>query len=491
MLPVRGLASGKVRLGGALDAEERETLILGMLMAELRTLIDWGACERIHVVSPDARVLQVAAEVGANPIPEPARPGTELNGAVIRARDAAMEQGATALLVLPADLPLLNRASLDRLLDAADAALAAGGGGPIAVLTPSDARGGTNALLLSPPDIITPQFGAQSLEQHARRAAEVAATLQFVVDGDLGFDLDTPEDLVRLDTTRLTQLLEVDGRRPERPTTPQPPGEPGRSLRRVTATALPALPEVRPGDDLAALIADAWRSGTATDPELAPMPGDVLVVTQKVVSKAESQVVDLGSIEPRREAVAFAQRWDRDPRQVEVVLRESARVLRMERGVIISRTRHGFVCANAGVDASNVTDADTVTLLPVDPDASAQALRERLGSLMAAELRGAAPPAVLVSDSFGRPWRWGITDVALGAAGLQPLDDQRGRPDASGRVMRSTVVAIADEICAAAELASGKTSRRPVVLVRGVELPQGETTVRESTVMDEESDLFP
>lgn len=489
MLPVRGLASGKVRLGGALDAEERETLILGMLTAELRTLIEWGACERIHVVSPDARVLQLAAEVGANPIPEPADSGTELNGAVVRAREAAMEQGATALLVLPADLPLLNRASLGRMLDAADAALAAGGGGPIAVLAPSDARGGTNALLLSPPDIITPQFGARSLEEHARRAAEVAATLQFVIDSDLGFDLDTPEDLMRLDATRMSQLLEMGARRAERPTPPAP--ESGESPRRVTATALPALPEVRPGDDLAALIADAWRSGTATDRELAPMPGDVLVVTQKIVSKAEGQVVDLRSVEPRPEAVAFAQRWDRDPRQVEVVLRESARVLRMERGVIISRTRHGFVCANAGVDASNVADPDTVTLLPVDPDASARALRDRLGSLMAAELRGAAAPAVLVSDSFGRPWRWGITDVALGSAGLQPLDDQRGRPDASGRVMRSTVVAIADEICAAAELASGKTSRRPVVLVRGVELPPGEATVRESVLMSEESDLFP
>jgi coenzyme F420-0:L-glutamate ligase/coenzyme F420-1:gamma-L-glutamate ligase len=252
----------------------------------------------------------------------------------------------------------------------------------------------------------------------------------------------------------------------------------------VTAVALPALPEVAPGDDLAALVGDAWRALAAEDGELAPRAGDVLVVTQKVVSKAEGRVVDLRTIEPRREAVEFAAAWERDARQVEVVLRESAAILRMERGIIVSRTHHGFVCANAGVDASNTGVAETVTLLPLDPDASAAALRERL-----AELLGVAP-IVLISDSFGRPWRFGIVDVCLGIAGAAPLDDQRGRPDADGRVMRSTIVALADEICSAAELAAGKVSRRPVVLVRGVELPAGPGSVRGDVVMPPEMDLF-
>ena len=251
----------------------------------------------------------------------------------------------------------------------------------------------------------------------------------------------------------------------------------------LLSVALPELPEIRQGDDLPALIAGAWRSLAADRPELAPTDGDCLVVTQKIVSKAEGRVVDLRTVDPRPEAVEFAAKWDRDARQVEVVLREAVEVLRMANGVIVCRTRHGFVCANAGVDASNVAE-ETVTLLPDDPDASARKIRDSLEHIL-----GFAP-AVIVSDSFGRPWRWGIVDVALGVAGMGALDDQRGRPDTSGRVMRSTVVAVADEIASAAELASGKTSRRPVVLVRGAPLPAGDGSVRDEVVMPREADLF-
>jgi coenzyme F420-0:L-glutamate ligase/coenzyme F420-1:gamma-L-glutamate ligase len=257
----------------------------------------------------------------------------------------------------------------------------------------------------------------------------------------------------------------------------------------VTLLAVPLPPEpgfppdVNPGDDLGALLVEAWRRAAAGDPDLGPRDGDVVVVTQKVVSKAEGRVVDLRAVPPRPEAREFAVRWDRDPRQVEVVLREAADVLRMERGIIICRTHHGFVCANAGVDASNVAP-NTVTLLPRDPDRSARGLRSRLRAAF-----GVAP-AVLVSDSFGRPWRWGIVDVALGVAGFNPLDDQRGRPDTTGRTMRSTIVAVADEICSAAELAAGKTSGKPFVLVRGAVLPPGEGSIVGDLVMPPESDLF-
>jgi coenzyme F420-0:L-glutamate ligase/coenzyme F420-1:gamma-L-glutamate ligase len=252
---------------------------------------------------------------------------------------------------------------------------------------------------------------------------------------------------------------------------------------RLVAIPLPELPAIRPGDDLPALLADALRHGAAGDPELEARTGDVLVVTQKIVSKAEGSIVDLRTIEPRPEAIAFAERWDRDPRQVEVVLRESVDVLRMAAGVLIGRTRHGFVCANAGVDASNV-EGDAVTLLPRDPDGSAAAIRARLRDLLGVDL------AIVISDSFGRPWRWGITDVALGVAGFLPLDDQRGLPDTSGRVMKATIVAVADEIASAAELASGKTSRRPAVLVRGATLPAGDGSVLRDVVMPLEADLF-
>lgn len=253
---------------------------------------------------------------------------------------------------------------------------------------------------------------------------------------------------------------------------------------RLLAVALPPLPEVRPGDDLGGLIVDAWRTLLASEPDLAPQPGDVLVVTQKVVSKAEGSIVDLRTIEPRPEAVAFAERWDRDARQVEVVLRESVEVLRMEKGVVIGRTKHGYVCANAGVDASNVGEEDTVTLLPEDSDRSAAEIRARI----AADLGVAI--GVIVSDSFGRPWRWGIVDIALGVAGFSPLDDQRGRPDTAGRVMKATVTAVADQIASAAELASGKTSRLPLVLVRGAQLPPGDATITGSALMPPSADLF-
>lgn len=251
---------------------------------------------------------------------------------------------------------------------------------------------------------------------------------------------------------------------------------------RVEVVALAALPEVGPGDDLATLIGDALA---ATGGLLPLRDRDVLVVTQKIVSKAEGAVVDLRTVVPRPEAVAWAAAWDRDARQVEVVLSEARRIVRMERGVLITETHHGFVCANGGVDASNVGpgSGDLVTLLPRDPDASAGRIRAALRARFGDDL------PVIVSDSFGRPWRWGITDVALGVSGLLPLDDLRGRPDADGRVMRTTVRAVADEIASAAELALGKAAGRPVALVRGANPPLGEGSIRD-VLMAPGNDLF-
>jgi coenzyme F420-0:L-glutamate ligase/coenzyme F420-1:gamma-L-glutamate ligase len=254
--------------------------------------------------------------------------------------------------------------------------------------------------------------------------------------------------------------------------------EPGR----VEVIALAGLPEVRPGDDLGALIGDALA---ATAGALPLEAGDVLVVTQKIVSKAEGAVVDLRTIEPRPEAVAWAERWDRDARQIEVVLREARRIVRMEHGVLITETEHGFVCANGGIDASNVgpLSGDLVTLLPHDPDASAAAIRAALATRFGHDL------PVVISDSFGRPWRWGIVDVALGVSGLLPLEDLRGIRDADGRVMHTTIRAVADEIASAAELALGKTAGRPVALVRGANPPLGEGSIRD-VLIDRGMDLF-
>jgi coenzyme F420-0:L-glutamate ligase/coenzyme F420-1:gamma-L-glutamate ligase len=251
---------------------------------------------------------------------------------------------------------------------------------------------------------------------------------------------------------------------------------------RIEAIALVGIPEIVVGDDLATLIGDAIEETGGILPLRAD---DVLVVTQKVVSKAEGAVVDLDSVEPRPEAVAFATRWDRDPRQVEVVLREARRVVRMERGVIITETEHGFVCANGGVDASNVgpDSGHVVTLLPRDPDAAASTIRAAVGERFGVDV------PVIVSDSFGRPWRWGITDVAIGVSGLIPIEDLRGTPDADGRMMKSTIRASADEIASAAELALGKVAGRPVALVRGAQPLLGEGSIRDS-LMPREFDLF-
>ena len=248
----------------------------------------------------------------------------------------------------------------------------------------------------------------------------------------------------------------------------------------ISLLAVEGIPEVVPGDDLAALIAAALAAGG-----IGLEAGDVAVVTQKVVSKAEGRVVELASVTPGEEARAWAERWGKDPRQVELVLRESAEVLRMAPGgLIISRTRHGFVCANAGVDLSNVGGGEVATLLPVDPDASARGLRDGLRALTGQS------PAIVISDSFGRPWRNGIVNVAIGCAGLEPLVDLRGTADADGRVMHSTVIAVADEVASAADLAGGKVAGRPVVLVRGWEHVAREGAAA-ALVMDRELDLFP
>jgi len=204
LVPVRGLAEGKTRLGETLDAEERETLIVGLLHRLLEILSAWPPSRRTHVVSDDAIIRRVAQEQGASIVSEPA--AGDLNAALAAARDAAVARHASAILILPADLPLVTVAALDRLLDAADAALAAGHGRPLVVAAPSDARGGTNALLLSPPTVIEPAFGPASLEAHVRAARAVDASVQLVIDPALGFDLDTPEDLERIDASVLLEL---------------------------------------------------------------------------------------------------------------------------------------------------------------------------------------------------------------------------------------------------------------------------------------------
>jgi len=250
------------------------------------------------------------------------------------------------------------------------------------------------------------------------------------------------------------------------------------SLTELRVIGLPGIPIVTAGMDLAALIQQAALAAPLT-----LQAGDILVVTQKVVSKAEGHLVVLKDITPSPLAQSFARQWGKDPRHVEVVLQQSRRIVKMDRGVLITETHHGFICANAGVDQSNIEGEEVVAVLPPDPDASAreirQALRERLGFDV----------AVIISDTFGRPWRHGLVNIAIGLSGIEAIKDYTGQLDAQGYELRVTALAIADELAAAAELVMNKLDNVPVAVVRGYEYPHGEGSLAQ-LIRAAERDLF-
>ena len=247
----------------------------------------------------------------------------------------------------------------------------------------------------------------------------------------------------------------------------------------IRAVGSEGLPEVQAGDDLAIQIIDAAAAqGTPIE------DGDVVVVTQKIVSKAEGRVMTLDEVEASPLAVAITEGHRRDPRHTEMILRESRRVVRMDRGVIISETYHGYICANAGIDASNIPGNDAICLLPVDPDASAlrirSSIRERLG----------VDAAVLVSDTFGRPWRNGAINVSIGVAGFNPVISYVGEFDPHGNELHTTTIAVADELAATAELVTGKLLGVPVALIKGYPYERMEDADSRAIVRDPDKDLF-
>jgi len=245
----------------------------------------------------------------------------------------------------------------------------------------------------------------------------------------------------------------------------------------VTFTPVTGLPEICAGDDLGARLATHLRGDLET--------GDILVITQKIVSKAEGRLVALEEVQPSPLAETFARAHDRDPRHIEVVLRESRRVLRMAAGgLVISETHHGLVCAHAGVDMSNVDGGETACLLPVDPDASALALHEQLKALLDLHV------PIIISDSFGRAWRNGIVNVAIGVAGMEALTDYRGQVDAGGYELKASLMATADALAAGAELVCGKSDGVPVVRVRGFAYTRGAGRGAD-LIMEPTRNLFP
>jgi coenzyme F420-0:L-glutamate ligase/coenzyme F420-1:gamma-L-glutamate ligase len=456
ILPFRSVADSKRRMESALSEQERIELsarLLGRTLAALRNARSIG---RTILVSPDPLARELARAAGAEAIDDH---GVPLNEAIRLGLDHATTSGASNALIVPVDLAHVSASAIDELTQAWRTSGAASG-----ILPALD--GGTAALITPLPTKMGLHYGEGSAALHLRELSLISSSVQ-QLNSPLAADLDTPEDLHAVSAAGVNHSTAAhqDG---------------------LIALPIDGLGEIQPNDNLPELIAESVQR-FISERSLGPLRADdVISVTQKIVSKAEGAIVDLTSITPRAEAVEYAERWKRDARQVEVVLQEAVRVVRMDRGVIITETSHGFVLANSGVDASNVgpRSGEIVTLLPRDPDASATKIRAAIAA------RTGVAPGVIITDSFGRPWRLGITDVAIGLAGIAALEDLRGQPDADGRVMAATVRAVADQIAAAAELALGKSARRPLAFIRGAKPAPTETgSVRES-LMPPDWDLF-
>ena len=456
VLPFRSVADSKRRMESALSEQERMDLSARLLVRTLGALRSARSIGRTILVSPDPLARELARAAGAEAIDDH---GVPLNEAIRLGLDRATTSGASAALIVPVDLAHVSAIAIDELTEAWRAS------GTASALLPA-LDGGTAALITPLPTSMGLHYGEGSAALHLR---ELTATTSSVhqLASPLAADLDTPEDLAAVTAPGGGHAAydQHDG---------------------LIALPIDGLGEIQPNDNLPELIAEAVHR-FLDERAVGPLrPDDVISVTQKIVSKAEGAIVDLTTITPRSEAVAYAERWKRDARQVEVVLQEAVRVVRMDRGVIITETAHGFVLANSGVDASNVgpRSGEIVTLLPRDPDASAARIRAAIAA------RTGVAPGVIITDSFGRPWRLGITDVAIGLAGIAALEDLRGQPDADGRVMAATVRAVADQIAAAAELALGKSAKRPLAFIRGAKpAPTESGSVRES-LMPPDWDLF-
>jgi coenzyme F420-0:L-glutamate ligase/coenzyme F420-1:gamma-L-glutamate ligase len=430
-----------------------------MLEDVLAALGDAGL-DRILVVTPDPAAAAVAGQYGATALAE--REGQGHTAAVARGLAACRELGASVMLTVPGDLPCLTTEEVRRVLAACRVP-------PAAVFVPSRSGLGTNAACLAPPDAVALRFGEPSFADHLAAARARGIEPVVLELPGAGLDIDRPEDLAALVAlgpgTRAAAVLRAAGFG----AVPSPP--------RLELLGVRGIPEVRPGDDLAALLAGA---AAAQGTPLAA--GDVVVVSQKVVSKAEGRLVRLADVTASPFALQVAEGLKKDPRLIEVILRESRRVVRMDRGILITETHHGQICANAGVDQSNV-GLGWVSLLPADPDASARGLAGRFRESAGVEV------AVIVADTFGRPWREGLQNVAIGVAGLRPLQTYLGIPDAHGYTLQATVLAVADELASAAELVMGKLDAVPVVLVRGFRFTPGSGSARE-LLRDPGLDLF-
>lgn len=426
-------ADAKTRLAMVLDFDAREQLALVMFENTLAFFTKNYRGREIGVVTPSARITKMTRGYGAQPIYDDGKRG--INGAAAQAAEWAKSIDATSLLVIHADIPTLRKEEIDLLATAGKAN---------AVVIGESTDYGTNALFLTPPDAIPFSFGVNSASAHAELARTLGRTYIRLRMPYLVTDIDTPDDL--------RACLKASA--PPQAITPRAGME---------AIAVLGLPEVHAGAELADMIVEAL---SAQGIELNTR--DIVVVAQKIVSKSEGRLVSLSDYIPSDKAVEIGLEIGKDPRKVEAILQESTDVIRARSqppdGLLITRHEHGWICANAGIDESNIGQGQEgmLLLLPKDPDGSAARIRAGL------EQRFPGPIGVVITDTFGRPWRHGLVNIAIGVAGVPAIVDWTKFADAYGRGLKATLPAFADEIAAAAGLLMQKDAGLPVIVVRGL-----------------------
>ncbi len=466
-VPVKDLVNAKQRLMRVLTPPERSALARAMLCDVLRALRA-APLDRVWVVTREPEIAAIAASMGVETLAEDDNRGH--TAAVAAGQAEAARAGAAVFVTIPGDVPCVTASEVR--------ALAAAAADAPAVFVPSHSGQGTNGVALAPPQVMPLRFGEPSFDNH------LAAARAGVGPAHARPARPRPRRGRARGPARAGGGGRAHRERPPRRRVGarRAPANGGRgdSLTvppRYEVIGVDGIGEIRPGHDVARLVVEA--AARQSTPLRA---GDLLVISQKIVSKAEGRLLRLSAVVPSAVALSMAAGLGRDPRLVEVILRESRRVVRMDRGILVTETHHGWVCANAGVDQSNV-DADMVALLPEDPDRSARALRDAFRSAAGGDV------GVIIADTFGRPWREGLVNIAIGVAGIAPLKSYLGECDPAGRPLQATILALADELASAAEPVMGKLDRIPAAIVRGLALAPAEDGSK-PLLRDPARDLF-
>lgn len=448
VIPVRDFADAKSRLEPLLEPSRREGLARWLCERTLMFFRDRMPEQDVLVVTACEAIAQLASRYGAAVLRE--RHVSGMSAAAQLAAEWSCAHGYESQLLIPADIAQLDEVELRTLINHPRPV-------PSVLISPAHDRG-TNALLTTPPNVLPFHFGPHSSDQHRNAAQQRGITCSLVHLPKLRFDIDTPDDLAHL-----AGELNQSSDHPATTCSSLPSSAPSQP-QRLSMVALAGIGDIRPGDDLADILVKAIQGNAVQLKD-----GDILVIAHKIVSKAEGQVVSLETIKPSEEARQLATQLNKDPRKVEVILRESHRVVRsfkhpqQAEGVLIAEHRLGFICANAAVDESNVGEENTVILLPRDPDNSARRICAALEETFAVRL------GVVITDTFGRPWRTGLVNVAIGLANVPAQVSLVGDQDAFGRELTVTIPALADEIAAASGLLMSKSGKTPAILFQGVD----------------------